>query len=195
MFLLGVPLKVYGLIKRTAKNIYWYVFDLRFEANKINNSIHTILFICQGNIIRSVFSEKYFTRISEQNNKRKIKTMSAGVKVKPGTPSPQNAIKTSEIYDIDLLSNRSVQVTENMIRESDLIFCMEVWHYKQLVKKYPAYKKKYFLLALFDTEIQNSPFLKYNIPDPYGMEIKIFEETFFRITNCLNNLNSVLSVK
>jgi len=93
---------------------------------------------------------------------------------------------------VDLLGHRSKPVTEDMVKESDMIFVMEHRQAVFLRRTYPAHVPKIYLLSLFDAD----PFpatdheLRYNIPDPYGMSEKEFSECFRKIERSIEGFLS-----
>jgi len=169
--------KYYHSIKGILKEIYWFFYSFFYKKGILPKSINSILFVCKGNIIRSIFAEKMMHKM--------IMTMenieSAGVEAKPGSSSPANAIEIAKNYNIDLKQNKSKQLKLEMIKKNDIIICMEVWHKKRIIAKYPEYKNKIFLMAHTLNTNSKQYYLAHNIPDPYGKTKKEFVECFNKI--------------
>lgn len=151
--------------------------------------VESILFICYGNIIRSVFAEKLMKKLLEESGNYLLKVTSAGIKAKSGTSSPENAVKIAKFHHIDLSNHRSTLMTREMVEHADMIVCMEKWHSDVISKQYHSTQNKLYLLSLFEKNGQgNNYYLKYNIPDPYGKEEMVFQNVYERISKCLEEL-------
>lgn len=169
------------------KAIIWILKSHNITNFPIKYNPHSILFICKGNIIRSIFAEHYLKKHMSQD--AEIKILSAGIHAKTGTPSPEDAVKVAKEFDIHISCHRSNLISEDIMERSDMIICMEHWHMTALQKRFPESKRKLVLMSIFDPDYKNLPmYLKYNIPDPYGKPEKDFRETFNRIIRCIDQL-------
>jgi protein-tyrosine-phosphatase len=84
---------------------------------------------------------------------------------------------------VNLTDHRSMQVTGDMIEDSEIVFTMEYRQAVILRKTFPAHVSKIFLLSLFDADPlpAGDHVLRYNIPDPYGKSEEDFLECFRKI--------------
>ena len=160
---------------------------MSIENPAIPLQVKVITFICYGNIIRSIFAEKITHNLAQNLRADSIKFHSAGIEAKPGSRSPENAIKVAKEYQIDLTAHRSTLLTKQLVEQSDMIVCMEEWHIGAIRRKFFSTKEKLFLLSLLCSG-ENNSFVKYNISDPYGKPEAAFDETFQRIGRCTEAL-------
>jgi len=179
-------------IKRFLKNVYWHLFGIFFNNPPVPAAPRSFLFICQGNICRSPFTEAAARRCFADVQGTTFR--SAGLIVNTARESPPNAIAAAKTFGIDLSSHRSIKINEDMVAAADMVFGMEAWHFRNLRKRFPQYKEKMFLLAPFENTatVRRNQFNIYNIQDPYGRDLKDFENCFERIEECLRGLFSVI---
>jgi arsenate reductase (thioredoxin) len=92
------------------------------EKSKMNEQIRTVLFVCVENAGRSQMAEAFFNQYSQEG----YHAISAGTKpVSSINPTVVDAMKES---GIDISSQKSKEITEDMIRNSTKIVnmgCME----------------------------------------------------------------------
>lgn len=170
------------VVKRTARNL-WQSLAYRMVRQKsypIDKTNH-IVFVCTGNICRSVFAE-YFLRKKTNHG---LKIESCGLDVTQAISSPIEAVNAGRSYGIDLSEHRSKGVMSCDLLNADLIIPMDYGHYRRLVADYPQYKMKIFLLRDFDAFPYS---LICNIHDPFGLAQDEFECCFENIQRCLQQI-------
>jgi protein-tyrosine phosphatase len=183
--------KIVKNIRKVVKEIIWYFYGLMIKNPRLPERVNSVLYICQGNIIRSVFAEKLSRRLLNESVKTDVNFFSAGLLAKENSRSPDNAIEAAKIFGIDLNSHRSQPVKSETANKVDMIICMETWHMKLLKKLYPQYHSKIYLMPLFLKKGETKGYYrKYNIPDPYGKTPEVFESSFTMIDRALINLMS-----
>ncbi len=181
--------KLKKFVKGYCRDWWWNIYGRKLSNPKLNGSVHSILFICKGNICRSPFAEYLTKKITEVN---KLSIASAGLHVTQAIPSPEEAIISANTFGVDLSKHSSQEVDELSMSFLDIILTMEASHFCALKKRYPAYKDKVFLLPLFDSQRKRyKGYLRYNIPDPYGKSLAEFDLCFKRIYCCVENLLQV----
>ncbi|TFF90669.1 MAG: low molecular weight phosphatase family protein [Promethearchaeota archaeon] len=137
-----------------------------------------LLFICSGNIIRSVMAQFLFKKYieSEIDSVDKFEINSGAVLFK------NDAIdeKTKKILlnegikkGLDEFKPTYLKSKENMhyLEEADAIIAMEASHIRMIPKKF---RSKAFLL----TDLSKTP---KKLPDPFGADIKPYIESFQKI--------------
>lgn len=131
--------------------------------------INSVLFVCLGNIIRSVTAAMFMQQILADSDNRSLKIVSAGLwegltRIEP-RPSPDIVIEIAAEWGISLKEHRSQPVTRKLIDASDTIFVMDHQNESMLLSRYPDARRKVFLL---EACIEKVPLGKLEIADPYG---------------------------
>jgi protein-tyrosine-phosphatase len=135
-------------------------------------SAKKILFVCKGNICRSPFAEYYSRTIFPE----KIQVDSCGYIQQDGRESPPEAISTAKKFGVDLSDHRAHQVTDEMIRNSDMIVVFDESNFRMISQRYSACKSKLWFLS------EICPALPVSIEDPFRKEDKDFEQAYSRIS-------------
>lgn len=145
-----------------------------------------IVFVCMGNTCRSPMAEALLknklNKIHGENYKKLYNIESKGIIVNNTSMPAGEAIKVmKEIYEIDISSHKPTQITEEKIKTSDLILCMEEVHaefIKRILNKEQAQKvhvlRKYVGLAD-------------DVFDPYGGNKEIY-------TKCVQMIDEALEL-
>jgi len=141
-----------------------------------------VLFVCTGNTCRSCMAEAMFNKLSTFEE---VEAFSAGISVVHGSrTSKHTANLISSNFDLDISERSSVQLTEDMIEDSDLILTMTGYMRDLLKNHFNSEKEKIYTINEF-VELQG------DIMDPYGGDINIYEATF----NMLRKSIELLLVK
>ncbi|MCA9460227.1 MAG: hypothetical protein KC550_06790 [Nanoarchaeota archaeon] len=85
-----------------------------------------ILFVCTGNVFRSMTAEKCLTNYLENNNISNIKSNSAGTKLAPQEINPFT-LKRLLLYNIKV-NHTAKDLTKELLEKSDLIIAMSTDH-------------------------------------------------------------------
>jgi glycosyltransferase involved in cell wall biosynthesis/protein-tyrosine-phosphatase len=186
MLLRNLKEKIPLPVKRQVKNLASNVGDsFRYLPTGWRRDIgkpKRILFVCQGNICRSIFAE---IALREMVTRREITIESCGLGGASGVRSPANAVLASARFGIDLSSHFSQKINADRVDAADLVFAME---YRQLValsQMYPGESGKLRLLRPFAP----LPFsLLCNINDPYGRDQEEFRQCFTLIWKSLKTI-------
>jgi protein-tyrosine-phosphatase/predicted ATP-grasp superfamily ATP-dependent carboligase len=143
---------------------------LRRRAARALRRARSVLFVCHGNICRSPFAE----HLARDHWPEMERILSAGFHEKGGRSSPANAVAAAERWSLDLGSHRSRVVSEEMLRQADLIFVFDVRNYRQMARQYRfALPRVHFLGAL-------CPEGSLLIGDPWGLDMTEFERAYER---------------
>lgn len=137
-----------------------------------------ILFVCTGNTCRSPMAEGVCKKLFPE-----IESASRGVSVFMPTAISDNArLALLEDMDMDLSNHSSRQISEEDVKNFDLILTMTNNHRDFLKENYPEYTDKIYTLMEytqgFDMEIS----------DPYGGSLEIYKSTLKQIYACVSEL-------
>lgn len=168
--------------KTIVQSIAYNVFYKKSFSNK--NGIKSIVFICSGNICRSVFAEYYLKSISKNID---LIIRSCGVDVIPGKEgkTPEKTIRIAKEFNVDIPDHKS-KVIGKYEYNSDLIVALEFEHYKKIIHRYPQCKNDLFLM----TDFQRFPKRLFcNIYDPYGLDDRQYRKAFKKVKKCVTFLS------
>lgn len=134
-----------------------------------------VLFVCKGNICRSVYAEYRARALAGPDAGWTFE--SSGLEAKAGTPSPDTAVAVAARRGIDLAAHRSRAFDPARSGSYDAIFVMEPWHQGHaLLRTSPV---RATLLGAF-----HAPPLVV-VRDPYGRDAAAFETAFDEIDAAL----------
>lgn len=175
----------YGSLTGFAKYYYYYFYYLFGRYNKFYNinwhKIKRLIFVCHGNICRSVIAEHYARELG-------LSTESYGLKCPDGDP-PDKRILSIINKNSDSIVHRTRNISNYKQVEGDLIICMTPLHVKMLVRC-GYIESNVTLLGLWNN--QPNPYLH----DPYSANNEYFKycaqtikNSVLNISNRLNNIN------
>ena len=115
-------------------------------------------------------------KIAEENDLN-VFIESAGIFAEEDMPASENAVKAlKRLYDIDLSYHRSQPVTEDLLKQCDLILTMTKGH-KQVLESLA--KGKVFTLSEYASDGVA------DVSDPFGGDLEEYEETAHEIYDML----------
>ena len=151
--------------------------------------IQHLVFVCKGNVCRSVFAEYYLKAITPGQG---LRIESRGLEVGKSTASPYEAVLVSMEFGLDLSAHRSKALASCDLQSAELIVAMEYGQAARMKGLAPECKDKICVLRDF------APFperLFCNIYDPYGLEEDEFRRCFQQIKRALDGLRDHLERK
>ena len=168
-------------IRNFVKNIYWSVYGGTIKNPTLPSNIKSVLFICLGNICRSPFAERIFSKYSCNSNS--VISYSAGIRVEYPKSPPLEAIISAKEFGVSLDDHSSRNIEYSMIESYDMVIAMEAWQYKYLRKMFLEFEDKIFLLPLFGINNikSESKYNNFNIKDPFGKCISNYNDCFKKI--------------
>ena len=182
MFIKSITTKrVCKLFIRNIRDSISYFF---FRSGKVKWPVHKVVFVCKGNICRSVFAD-YLMRAETKG--KLLSVESCGLVVDNRMPAPEEAIITAKKFGLDLEKHLSRGWELCKFDDADLILAMEFWQYRKLVELLPDKRGNIALLRQFAPFPEN---LLCNINDPFGQSEVTFEKCFLQIKRSIDNINA-----
>ncbi|MCI0564656.1 MAG: hypothetical protein MN733_39820 [Nitrososphaera sp.] len=182
-------------IKKPLENCYWWIYGFTAKNPKLPVGPRSFLFICRGNICRSVFAQCLASRMAGEIGIGDAVFDSAGLQVTRALPPPQQALMAAREFGVSLEGHRSKEFSQAMAEAFDMVITMEAYQLETLRRLLPQRKDRFFLLPLFDGDPRNRSdcFSAYNIEDPYGKDVTCFRTCYVTIDRCLAALFRQLS--
>lgn len=177
-------------MKKPLVSSYWWIHGPAFKNPTLPVDPRSFLFICKGNICRSVFAQARAKEMAVEKGIPYTVFDSAGLEVSGAFPPPQEAILAAREFGIALDIHRSKRISREMLESFDMVIAMEPWQLQVLARFYPPGRDRLFLLPLFDKGGRNTGdrFSTYNIADPFAEDVARFRACYGRIDKCLAGL-------
>lgn len=153
-----------------------------------------ILMVCTGNICRSVMAERILQRTLEERGVENVEVVSAGISDEEhGNPIDPRAVQILRHQGYRTEDHAAQQVTEDMVKNSDLILAMTKQHAKALNKvakaagiSKPERRQKIRLYREFGTVEPEDG--NYDINDPWYGDMEDFIETLDHLEDGLEGV-------
>lgn len=127
-----------------------------------------ILFVCTGNTCRSPMAEGILRDLAREKG-LDIRVKSAGIFALDGGDIAGNAVEVLRDIDIDISNNKSSSISEELVKEANIVLAMSNTHRESLLLKFPFMKNKIFLLNEFAFGKNK------DIEDPFGGSKEYYE--------------------
>ncbi len=154
------------------------------EPDPLPKTVHSLLFVCFGNIMRSPMCEALLKRELSGFDQTNFAIESAGLNATPGRVADPWAITAAKDFGISLADHRARAVTAEMIQQADVIFAMDYKNQVQLLSRWPAAKKKIRMMGWYADEGERMP----EIRDPYYIGLEGTRDCYRILTHCIRNL-------
>lgn len=93
---------------------------------------------------------------------KQVEVTSCGTGTRDGMPAATEAVFVMKNREVDISAHRSKQLTPELLSGAAVVVAMNPSHKETLLAEYPDVKSK---------------LVTFNIPDPIGMSIRVYEET------------------
>lgn len=149
----------------------------------------TVLFVCYGNINRSVLAEVLMKTTLPPTCRKQI--LSAGLHREIARPADPRMQQIASEHGIDLSASRSRCVTPALLHSSDIIFVMEKRHRDALLAMEPGAAARIVLLG---PGAQTPAHTVVEIADPYNQSESVYRSCFMQVQRAIATLSNGLQV-
>ncbi len=155
------------------QRLAWRRGEVRERIRRANR----ILFICYGNINRSILAETLMTRLTGTAEPGWIS--SAGFHSRAQRPADPQMVELAGQRGIDLSGARSRSLDPALVERADIIYVMEKAHYDRLAASFPQARQKAFLLGA--ALARGGP----EIADPHNRAIQAYRHCYEQIESAV----------
>lgn len=136
-----------------------------------------VVFVCRGNVCRSVFAEHLMRRRYPE-----VEVVSVGVHVDVSVPPPLQAVEAGRAFGLDLSTHRSRSILSIEDSSQILYLVFEPWHARESPLRGPAAEGRVFHLGVWAVPRRAV------IDDPYGGGPEAFRRCFRIVGRSIDNL-------
>lgn len=148
-------------------------------------SARSFVFVCWGNIMRSAMAEFLMRRaLREAGLAEQVRIESAGLHATAGREAHPWAQTASEQLGISLSQHHAKLLTQEMVEKADCIFAMDFQNKAELLKLYPAFREKVYMLSAY----AEGPGRHREISDPYYGDLEATLLCGRQLQTCICNL-------
>lgn len=146
--------------------------------------VRRVVFVCMGNICRSPFAARYLERELASDRGGGIRIESAGF-IRPGRPSPPEAIRTAARFGVDLTGH-----TSRLVEETDpcagrsLVFVMSTGQRERLQRAHPECAGSVLVLG----DLDPGPIRRRTVMDPIERSEEVYSRVYGRIARCVEEV-------
>jgi len=172
--------------KSVIRDMWWTVPRPSLANPPAPGHVRSILFVCKGNICRSPFGAARTRQLLKEMEISGVACDSAGLDTRQAARPPKEACAAAGRFGVSLDDHRPQQVTADTIAQHDLTVVMESAHLLILRQRYPSCANRILLLPLLNGHA--SGYARYNIADPYGQPLAVFQRCYSRMDEALGTL-------
>lgn len=174
--------------KNRVKDLLWTIKGRYVVNPPLPAPVHSILFICLGNICRSPFAAHLAAKRLAEWGVASIRCDSAGISARQANEVPAFARDVANRdYGLALAGHRPKRLSRELVDAVDLVVVMEAGQLESLRATYPDAAPKMVLLSLFD-DAAASPLERFHIADPFSQPREAFVACFARIDRATTRL-------
>lgn len=156
------------------------------------SDIKSVLLVCTGNSCRSVMAEGLLKKYLKESGKAGIEVTSAGTRAIGGLPPTDETVEVMKSEGVDISRARSKNLTDDLIKKSDLILVMEDMHKSEIARRVPESASKTHLVKEYGLDGKVDHIEGVNIPDPIGRPMEFYKYTIKIIKNQMQRIAKLL---
>lgn len=154
--------------------------------------IKSVLLVCTGNSCRSVMAEGLLKKYLKELGKSNIEVLSAGVNAIDDIRPTAETIEIMLKHSLDVSGFKSRRLTDNMIKDANLILVMAAHHMDDIIRRVPEAVSKTHLLKQFGLENDTEACEDLDILDPIGSTLEVYESVFTEIKKEVERIAELL---
>lgn len=138
-----------------------------------------VVLVCTGNTCRSPMAAALLRKAVEDAGLHDVEVASAGLSAFEGDPVSSHSVTVMARRGIDISGHRARRLTEDMIRQADLILVMTAAH-KRYLENWEGLGDKVFTIKEFArgaSEAQGMHIVGDDVIDPIGQSLEVYEKT------------------
>ncbi len=120
--------------------------------------------------------------------KEGIAVSSAGVRAIDGFRPTRETIEAMKLEGVDVSGLHSRALTEEMIRETDLMLVMATHHMDEIIRRLPEAASKTHMLRQYGHRDDSAACEDLDISDPIGNSVEVYERTLSEIKREINRI-------
>ena len=158
------------------------------EIPKLLRNNPSILFVCWGNISRSVYAEHKLKKILQECGRDDIEVESGGIIGPELRKASPFCMKICKEEGIDVSTHRSRRINKTIVNNAGTIFVMDSRIYHHIHRKYGLARDKLFFLS----GVNGSESATTEIDDPYGKDYGAYQHVFAQISESVSRLVDII---
>jgi predicted ATP-grasp superfamily ATP-dependent carboligase/protein-tyrosine-phosphatase len=145
-------------------NLQYFLGLRRARFPRDLSAVHSVLFVCHGNIIRSAMGEALLRKYLQSSpGQPAIDVASAGLTDQPQERADSRSRAIAGEFGVSLEHHRPQRLTPQLIDQADLILIMDYFNEARMLVSFEAARAKVFYLGAFGRENGSR---KPQVPDP-----------------------------
>lgn len=150
--------------------------------------VKSVLMVCTGNTCRSAMAEGLLRKWLKDHNCGGIKIASAGIATIAGMMASSNAVEVMKREHVDISSHRAQVVSGHLIKEFDLILCMEPVHIQTIKELLPEAEERVHLLLEYAYEGEAEKPKNLWVTDPIGKPKEVYESVLMTLKDAIERV-------
>lgn len=124
-----------------------------------------LVFVCHGNIMRSAFATRV---VHERYPQHAARVVGGGTHAKAGRPAQDVALTAAAQMQLPLTDHRATPLDALMLREHDVVVCMDALNEANVLAAFPALAPRVFRVGDIAAVRETVPLADGELHDPYG---------------------------